>query len=255
MALLLRIFLALTIVFALASIYSGMQLKNKKTQLETELQSNKDNVAQLNTKLGAAQKEGQDTQEKLTSKSKELEAATAQIAQKSKEIASQTSKMKDVEAKLVSVSKEFSGTKAEIEKIKKSLPEGVTIDELQGKLQSYQEQLMNLTQERTVLNEQLTKLTEEKKKLDESAKMKREGKMPAGLTGHILAVNEDWNFVVLDIGTNQGVIENAEMVVYREGTLIGKVKITSAEPSIAIGDILKNWKKASIREGDAVGVL
>ena len=252
MAFLLRIFLVLTIVFALASIYGGMQLKNKKVRLETELQSNKDHVAQLDTKLGAAQKEGQDTQAKLTSQSKELEAATAQIAQKNKEIASQTSKIKEVEAKLASVSKEFSGAKAEIEKIKKSLPAGVTIDELQGKLQSYQEQLTNLTQERTVLNEQLTKLTEEKKKLDES---KREGKMPAGLTGHILAVNEDWNFVVLDIGTNQGVIENAEMVVYREGTLIGKVKITSAEPSIAIGDILKNWKKASIREGDAVGVL
>jgi hypothetical protein len=109
-----------------------------------------------------------------------------------------------------------------------------------------------LDQEKKILSEQLAKLTAEKKKLQDYIQNKKDGVMPAGLTGHILAINRDWNFVVLDIGQQQGVIEKLPMMVHRGGNLIGKVMITSVEPSIAIADVMPDWKKEEFQEGDLV---
>jgi len=61
--------------------------------------------------------------------------------------------------------------------------------------------------------------------------------MRDGLQGRVLAVNKAWNFVVLNLGDKNGVINNAEMLVKRGNNLIGKVRITSVEPSTSIADI------------------
>ena len=92
----------------------------------------------------------------------------------------------------------------------------------------------------------------EAKELREKLERRKEGKMPPGLTGHVLAINSDYNFVVIDVGENQGVVSSAQMIVYRDGVLLGKIKITSVEPSISVGDILPEWKKGEIQEGDTV---
>ena len=72
--------------------------------------------------------------------------------------------------------------------------------------------------------------------------------MRNGLEGRILAVNSSWNFVVLSLGDRNGVVNNAEMLIKRGAQLIGKVRITSVEPSTSIADIVAN----SIRPGLAV---
>ena len=61
-------------------------------------------------------------------------------------------------------------------------------------------------------------------------------------------MNPSWNFVVLSLGDRQGVTANAEMVVMRRGTMIGRVRITSVEPSQSIADIMP----ASVPPGFAV---
>ena len=58
--------------------------------------------------------------------------------------------------------------------------------------------------------------------------------------------------MVLDIGSNDGVVENASMIIYRDGKLVGKLKVTSVEPSIAIADILADWQQTPPLEGDTV---
>lgn len=77
---------------------------------------------------------------------------------------------------------------------------------------------------------------------------RRSKSMRTGLEGRILAVNPSWNFVVLSLGDRQGVVNNAEMLIKRGSQLIGKVRITSVEPSTSIADIVAN----SVRSGLAV---
>lgn len=87
-------------------------------------------------------------------------------------------------------------------------------------------------------------------------KGKFEGPKPAGTTpqGTILAVNQAWNFVVLNLGSRQGIARNAEMLVQRGNQLIGKVRVTSVETSTSIADIIVRTipRGMSIMPGDAV---
>ena len=75
-----------------------------------------------------------------------------------------------------------------------------------------------------------------------------------GLRGQVLAVDHNWNFVVLNLGNRNGVNNNAEMVVERGGSMVGRLRITSVEPSQSVADIVPNSVPAGIdvRPGDAV---
>ena len=76
----------------------------------------------------------------------------------------------------------------------------------------------------------------------------------AGVRGTILAVNQAYNFVVLNLGGRQGVEPNTEMLVLRDGTLIGKIRVSSVEPSTAIGDIITSSleRGVQVQPGDIV---
>ena len=89
-------------------------------------------------------------------------------------------------------------------------------------------------------------------KLDELLGKDSIPELPRGLTGRIVAVDPKYNFVVLDIGGEKGVKTRGEMLVSRNGKLIGKVKIASVEPTRSIGNLLPEWQNGEIMEGDVV---
>jgi len=75
-----------------------------------------------------------------------------------------------------------------------------------------------------------------------------------GIRGTVLAVNQAYNFVVLSVGERQGVVPNSELLVMRSGTLIGKIRISSVEPTTSIGDIITNSlaRGVQVQPGDIV---
>src|SRR5262249_49011583 len=76
----------------------------------------------------------------------------------------------------------------------------------------------------------------------------------AGVRGTVLAYNQVYNFVVLNLGARNGVESNSEMLILREGTLIGKIRISSVEPATAIGDIIPSSlaRGVQVQPGDTV---
>jgi cell shape-determining protein MreC len=106
-----------------------------------------------------------------------------------------------------------------------------------------------------------TKLDEDNKNLEGKLaavqKAAREKETKQGLTrvtGRVLAVNQAWNFVVLNLGSRQGIAKNTEMLVQRGNQLIGKVRVTSIEASTSIADIVVRSipRGLSVMPGDAV---
>jgi hypothetical protein len=83
---------------------------------------------------------------------------------------------------------------------------------------------------------------------------RRKNQMRQGLEGRVLAVNSAWNFVVLSIGDKQGAVNNAELLLKRGGQYLGKVRITSVEPSTSIADIVANTLPpgVAVQPGDSV---
>ena len=76
--------------------------------------------------------------------------------------------------------------------------------------------------------------------------------LPTGLRGKILAVDPKYDFVVLNIGEDQGAKVRGEMMVDRDGKLLGKVRIKTVLKDRCIANILPSWKNGEIDEGDEV---
>lgn len=76
--------------------------------------------------------------------------------------------------------------------------------------------------------------------------------LPLTLKGKVLAVDEKFQFVVLDIGSDQGALTRGELIVSRNGNMIGKVSIATVEQNRCIANIVPGWQKSSLLEGDAV---
>ena len=77
-------------------------------------------------------------------------------------------------------------------------------------------------------------------------------RLRADLRGKILVVDPKWDFVVLNIGQDQGVLEDGELLVSREGKLVAKVVVRSVEKNRCIANVVPGWKLGEVIEGDEV---
>jgi hypothetical protein len=138
---------------------------------------------------------------------------------------------------------------------------------LQSQLDDLRRQLDGAEKEKALLAEKLQDAQQrpaqakeapktETRRRRETASVQREsssGRRP-GVHGTVLAYNQAYNFVVLNLGARNGVEPNSEMLVLRDGTLIGKIRISSVEPATAIGDIMTNSlaRGVQVQPGDSV---
>ena len=75
-----------------------------------------------------------------------------------------------------------------------------------------------------------------------------------GLKGSVVAVDPQWQFVVLDVGEQQGAKERGVVMVRRGDKLVGKARIITVEPSRSVANLLPGWKQGDvgIQVGDSV---
>lgn len=138
---------------------------------------------------------------------------------------------------------------------------------LQSQVDDLRRQLDGAEKEKALLAEKLQETQDrpaqareatrsEPKKRRETTTTQREniGGRRAGVHGTVLAYNQAYNFVVLNLGARNGVEPNSEMLVLRDGTLIGKIRVSSVEPATAIGDIMSNSlaRGVQVQPGDSV---
>lgn len=196
----------------------------KATESMAALTKEKEEAA---AQLAAAQSEVNSSKTSTTELNNQISAKDAQIAQLNADI-----QAKDVELNQWKNTGQTSTTPSP--EVEAQLEEQKTvITKLQGDLDSTRTELE----------------IARKKDADRQALQ-----LQKGLEGRILAVNQAWNFVVLNLGDRNGLINNAEMLIKRGTQLIGRVRITSVEPSTSIADIVANSVPGgvSIQPGDNV---
>ena len=76
--------------------------------------------------------------------------------------------------------------------------------------------------------------------------------LPPGLQGKVLVADPKWEFVVLNIGEDDGVLEQGELLVNRNGRLVAKVRIQSVQKDRSIANMMEGWQLGDIVEGDLV---
>lgn len=167
------------------------------------------------------------------------------------EMAAAAEKLQANESQLAQLQKrvqELSGTSTQA-----GAAEGPSVTELQAQLGEARRQLDNAEREKLLLAEKTENTAPQSKEIQERPSRQRFAP-PPGLHGTVLAVNQAYNFVVLNLGGRQGVEANSEMLIMRGGTLIGKIRVSSVEPATAIGDIISSSlpRGVQVQPGDIV---
>jgi chromosome segregation ATPase len=210
--------------------------------------------AKLNSSGGTAQEQSKVAQ------------AESRAAKAETEFAKTQKENSDLQAKLDADQKEIASLQTREQEAEKnpnasaadSAPPASRSPDLQSQLDDLRGQLDAAEKEKAFLSGKLQEIEQRTDQPKESKKrretVRETGTSRTGLRGTILAVNQAYNFVVLNLGTRHGVESNAEMLVLREGTLVGKIRISSVEPGTAIGDIISNSlaRGAQMQPGDNV---
>jgi len=178
--------------------------------------------------------------------------AEADLTQVLKEKADLQTKLQASQAEIASLQNRTEGPGPEATSVNPGAP---STAELQAQLDDTRRQLDSAERENTFLSEKLGLTRERPAQMVQPERKRREaGGGKPEVRGTVLAVNQAYNFVVLNLGGRQGIAPNSEMLVFREGILIGKIRISSVEPATAIGDIITNSLKrgVQVQPGDTV---
>ena len=209
----------------------------------------------LNPSAGGAVED----QDKVAQAENRAAKAEAEFAKIQKEKA-------DLQAKLDENQKEIASLQTPVQEAEKN-PNASPADnsaatapaaDLQSQVDDLRRQLDSAEKEKAFLSEKLQDIQDRADQPKEGKKRREAVRETAprrtGLRGTVLAVNQAYNFVVLNLGTRHGVESKAEMLVLRDGALVGKIRISSVEPATAIGDIITSSlaRGAQMQPGDNV---
>jgi hypothetical protein len=179
--------------------------------------------------------------------------AEADLGQVQKEKADLQSKLDANQTEIASLRQQLEAAATAAKPASSPAPAG-SPTELQAQLDDVRHQLDGAEKEKAFLSEKLQSAQERTSQVQEEKKRKEPAPRRTGVRGTILAVNQAYNFVVLSLGSRQGVEPNSEMLVLREGTLIGRIRISTVEPATAIGDIITGSlaRGVQVQPGDTV---
>jgi septal ring factor EnvC (AmiA/AmiB activator) len=248
---LLKISLGLAILLGVATIFlTHTQLGGKIDQLTTDLQTTTTDLEQSRATEQKQRTDIKALRTQVEDTTRNLGEATNALAQAQAKVEEQQTRADRAMAELNTVTVERNTAQQELSQWR--LFE-MTPDQIRNQL----------TRLRQVEREREVFVTENKTQSRKISDLERrlgryegdeipEVQLPPGTKGNIVAVDPKYDFVVLDIGAQQGVLQDAKMMINRDGKLIGKVKITSVEQNRSVANILPEWKQDEVMEGDQV---
>ena len=254
------IFLLLAALFA---VLNGQKIKALRANVATPHTSM---TAKVNGSTGATT--GAQQQGKTADTDRAVKAETA-LAQAEQEKADLKGRLDASQQEIAALRQRAAGMQTNSNPSASGAPvlaDNAQSTDLQSQVDDLRRQLDGAEKEKALLAEKLqdgqerpaqvkeTPKGETRKRRETASGQRQSSSHRAGVHGTVLAYNQAYNFVVLNLGARNGVEPNSEMLVLRDGTLIGKIRISSVEPATAIGDIMSNSlaRGVQVQPGDSV---
>jgi hypothetical protein len=247
---LIRISLILAIVAALAAgTLNFLLVKDKIDTLVTDRNTQRDGRISAESERDKTKKELVKTQGDLKQTQQQLADTQTERDKAVATATAQTKRADDLSDKLAKTTQERDDSQNELAAYKASGFTSEQVVKLGKTLKSQQDAMTALNGEKVVLQHAITRL---QARLNIYEGTNEDIALRADLKGKILVVDPKWDFVVLDIGDEQGVLLNGEMLVSRDGKLVAKVVVRSVEKGRSIANVVPGWKLGEVIEGDAV---
>jgi hypothetical protein len=237
------------LVGALASGVFGWMLIQKYSTAQTTLGQAQQSVTTANRRAEKASSEAKQAQAQVDQVNADLATTKGQLNDTNDKLNAAQKAQDDLKAQITQAQADEQKAKADLAQVNAAL--GMTPDEAKAAIQKGQSDLAAAQSQEKILQDQLQASQKQISDLQTALNNSKTGTMPPGISGKVTFVNRAWNFVVLNIGVSNGVVPNGELIVYRGRDFLGKIKVTSAETSSAVADILPD-AKADIQVGDDV---
>ncbi len=247
---LIRISLILAILAALAAgTLNILQVRDKISTLVTDRDTQRDNRVKAEGEREKAKKDLTKAEKDLAQANQELADAKTEDAKAVVTAAAQQKRADDLSDKLAKTTQEREDAQAELAQYKATGVKPEEVGKLNHALKTAQEAIEVANEEKIVLQRAVSGLKTRLAKYEGEDTTVR---LRADLKGKILVVDPKWDFVVLNIGQEQGVLEDGELLVSRDGRLVAKVVVRSLEKDRCIANVVPGWKLGEMIEGDEV---
>jgi hypothetical protein len=246
---LMRISLIVAILAALgAGTLNVLQVRDKINTLITQRDDYHTTLTQTQATLATTKKDLATTQKNLADTQQQL--ADAQTARKKAEdtAAAQIKRADDLSDKLTKATQDRDAAQADLAAYKATGKSPEEILKLVALIKQDQDTIAAINDEKKVLARNLLRVQNQLNELLGTANYVV--KLPADLKGRVVVVDPKWDFVVLNIGDEQGVLQDGELLVSRNGKLVAKVVVRTVEKDRCIANIVPGWKLGDVFEGD-----
>lgn len=247
----LRICLVLVIVVALAALGVSQNVATKLTDTKTELETTRGDLDSTRASLTRAQNSEREYRRLAEERQSDLETTQLALDEAQGRATQQQNRADDLESRLNDALRSRNVAR---DRLAEWDALGQTPQQIQAVLLENERMtadMAGLSKENLVLEREVMRL-ENRLRLYEGENVKVE--LPSGLAGEVTAVDPKFEFVVLNIGQESGVLERGEMLVSRSGKLVAKVRIMSVSSKTSVANVLPDWKQTEIMEGDLVTV-
>ena len=247
---LIRISLILAILAGLAvGTLNFLKVKEKITTLQANLDTETKAHQEFLAKYNASQKDLTKTTAELKQTKAELEATTAAKEKLDADMAALTKRADKLNDDLNKTRQERDTAQQELAAYKAT---GVTPQQILG----FNAEIKGLKDNLAVSEIENKVLMQKVKKVETELAVYRDPNffvtLPASLKGKVLVADPKWNFVVVNVGEDQGVLERGELLVNRNGRLVAKVVVRSVQKDRCIANVLPGWELGEVMEGDLV---
>jgi exonuclease VII large subunit len=244
-----RILLIVAIIAALAAgALSFTQVRGKITMLMQQRDDYHTQLTQTQATLDKTTKDLTKTKADLTQTQQDLATAKKERDTAEANEAAQKKRADDLTDKLAKTTQERDTAQANLAAYTVNGTAKEFAD-LSRALKNAQNTIEAINEEKLVMSHTIDRL---KSQLAELIGTNPVVTLPATLRGRILVVDPKWDFVVLSIGDDQGVKENGELLVSRDGKLVAKVIVRSIQKDRCIANLMPGWKLGQVIEGDEV---
>jgi septal ring factor EnvC (AmiA/AmiB activator) len=247
---LIRISLIIAIIAALAvGVLNFIKVKEKITTLISERDEWQRKYTETDAELTLTKNELEKTSKELEQTKETLVATTAAKDRVEAQLAQQTQRANELTQRLTQTTSERDDARAQLGAYTGTGFTPPQIIAFGKQIKDAQDALEVVNEEKKILAFELAK---KKAELAKILDPKYIVPLPPNLKGTVLVADPKWDFVVLDFGTDQNVLQDGELLVSRNGKLVAKLRISSVEKNRCIANVIPGWRIGDVMEGDVV---
>lgn len=247
------------VIAAVGAYAAKMQEEKRRMAVERDLKATQAAKETVEAELKDTQSAKARLEDQVASLKWEAQSLTTQLEDETKAKEELTLAIADKQAALDQVAQALEQERGDRAALDAQLTK--TQDDLAG----LRKELEQIKEAKAVLEERLAKVNEKSVDLQRvvvnkgAAQPSSQGTVGAsfgeGTAGQVLVVNREFDFVVVNLGKNQGMQVGKLFEVYRDNEILGQVKVEKVYDALSACAIQPDTKKDQLREGDKVRAL